>query len=94
MRKSDELRLLEYMTNFELTDFVGFARLVKVDSGSIKQVVTMAAEGNNDVGDFVVDIVEKFSNMNRRDRRYILKLASSVHKENAKIKGSKTNGEN
>lgn len=88
-----EAKLMECFTKFDLGDFIGFARLVKVDNELIKEVFCFAAIGDvnkkegeeeRDVmGDFICEIVSKYSELGRKTRRVLLKKAEAIAKENA-----------
>lgn len=64
-----EEQLVNYFKDFSLTDLLGFANILGVQE-------------KDDFVEFVTDIVEKYGQMGRRDRRELLKLAKDISKEN------------
>ena len=63
---------MEYLAKFRPLDIMGFAALLKV-------------EPQDDFEEFVVDIVSKFSTLDRRHRRELLKLARDVSRANSDL---------
>lgn len=90
-----EAKLMDHMTHFGLTDFMGFAKLCKVDEETIKKAFTFAAIGSDEdgdaIGDLVCEIVEKFSELGRKARRELLKLAEEIAEENEKCRQKEGN---
>lgn len=90
-----EAKLMDCMTKFGITDFMGFAKLCKVNEETIKKAFTFAAIGSDDdcdaIGDLVCEIVENFSNLGRKARRELLKLAEEIAEENEKDRQKKAN---
>ena len=66
---SQEQQLMQYFTKFRPLDILGFATLLKV-------------EQQDDTKEFIVDIVAKFSTLDRRHRRELLRLARDVSRAN------------
>lgn len=64
-----EKKLIGYIKNFQLSDLLGFARIV-------------GAEETEDFEDFVTEVVMKFLEMPRKDRKNLLKLAKQVSENN------------
>lgn len=64
-----EKQLMTYLTQFRPLDIMGFAALLKV-------------EPIDDFEEFVVEIVSKFTTLDRRHRRELLKLARDVARAN------------
>lgn len=91
IENSMEAKLMEYFTNFELVDFLGFAKILKVDNEFIKKAFCSAAMGKDDWEDFICDLVEAFSQKGRKERRELLKLAKDVYRANAEINKEKDN---
>lgn len=83
IEKTMEAKLMGYFINFELVDFIGFAKILNVDNEIIKKVFCSAAMGEADQEEFICSLIEKFSEKSRKERREILKLAKEVNKENA-----------
>lgn len=67
-----EEQLMNYLTKFRPLDTLGFAALLKV-------------EPQDDVQEFIVDIVAKFSSLDRIHRRQLLKLARDVARANSDL---------
>ena len=63
---------MEYLAKFRPLDIMGFAALLKV-------------EPQDDFEEFVVDMVSKFSTLDRRHRRELLKLARDVSRANSDL---------
>lgn len=74
-----EKKLIEYIKNFQLSDLLGFARIV-------------GAEETEDFEDFVTEVVIKFLEMPRRDRKNLLKLAKQVSENNLEYDELKAQG--
>lgn len=69
---SQEEQLMNYFTKFRPLDTLGFAALLKV-------------EPQDDAQEFIVDIVAKFSSLDRTHRRQLLKLARDVARANSDL---------
>lgn len=69
---SQEEQLMNYLTKFKPLDTLGFAALLKV-------------EPQDNVQEFIVDIVAKFSSLDRTHRRQLLKLARDVARANSDL---------
>lgn len=67
-----EKKLVKYMTNFDLTDVLGFGKLLEV-------------EEKDDFLEYMVDIVAAFCECDRAKRRKLLKLAKDVYKNNTEV---------
>jgi len=74
-----EKKLIEYIKNFQLSDLLGFARIV-------------GAEETEDFEDFVTEVVVKFLEMPRKDRKNLLKLAKQVSENNLEYDELKAQG--
>ena len=75
-----EKELIGYIKNFQLSDLLGFARIV-------------GAEETKDFEDFVTEVVMKFLEMPRKDRKNLLKLAKQVSENNLEYDELKAQGE-
>lgn len=64
-----EKKLVNYFKDFQLVDLIAFARIV-------------GAEEKEEFEDYVVDIVMKFTELDRKHRRELLKLAKQVSENN------------
>ena len=67
-----EEKLMGYLAKFRPLDIMGFAALLKV-------------EPTDDFEEFVVEIVSKFTTLDRRHRRELLKLAKDVARANTDL---------
>lgn len=74
-----EKKLIGYIKNFQLSDLLGFARIV-------------GAEETEDFEDFVTEVVMKFLKMPRKDRKNLLKLAKQVSENNLEYNELKAQG--
>ena len=74
-----EKELIGYIKNFQLSDLLGFARIV-------------GAEETEDFEDFVTEVVMKFLEMPRKDRKNLLKLAKQVSENNLEYNELKAQG--
>lgn len=74
-----EKKLIRYIKNFQLSDLLGFARIV-------------GAEETEDFEDFVTEVVAKFLEMPRKDRKNLLKLAKQVSENNLEYDELKAQG--
>lgn len=83
-----EAKLMDCFTSFELKDLIGFAKICKVDTELIKKALLSAAVlGDNAIQsseweELIVTTVENFSNLGRKERREVLKLAKEIKKNN------------
>lgn len=75
-----EKRLLGYMKNFELVDFYGFANIV-------------GAKETEEFEDFVTEIIIKFMELPRKDRKNLLKIAKDIAGNNLEYNELKAQGE-
>lgn len=73
---SQEEQLMNYLTKFKPLDLLGFAAILKVDQ-------------NSDFEEFIVSMVEKFSSLDRRHRKQLLRLARDVARANYDLFGDK-----
>lgn len=64
-----EKKLIRYFKDFQLVDLIGFARIV----GAVEK---------EDFEDYVVDIVVKFNELPRKDKKNLLKIAKQVSENN------------
>lgn len=74
-----EKKLIGYIKNFQLSDLLGFARIV-------------GAEETEDFEDFVTEVVMKFLEMPRKDRKNLLKLAKQISENNLEYDELKAQG--
>lgn len=74
-----EKKLIRYIKNFQLSDLLGFARIV-------------GAEETEDFEDFVTEVVVKFLEMPRKDRKNLLKLAKQISENNLEYDELKAQG--
>lgn len=83
-----EAKLMDYFTYFELKDLLGFAKICKVDKEIVKKALLSAAmNGENAIRspeweELIVTTVENFSNLGRKERREIIKLAKEIKLNN------------
>ena len=64
-----EKKLAFYLKNFQLSDLIGFSRILQVPE-------------QDSFEDFLVDIIEAFSKKNRKIRKELLKLAKDISLNN------------
>lgn len=81
---SYEAKLMEYFTSFEVTDILGFAKIVKVDPEIIEKAIL-----NEDWEELIITTVEFYSVLGRKERREILKLAKEIKKHNEEFNREK-----
>lgn len=74
-----EKKLIRYIKNFQISDLLGFARIV-------------GAEETEDFEDFVTEVIVKFLEMPRKDRKNLLKLAKQVSENNLEYDELKAQG--
>lgn len=74
-----EKKLIGYIKDFELVDLLGFARIV-------------GAEEQENFEDFVVEVVEKYLELPRKDRRNLLKIAKQISENNREYDELKAQG--
>lgn len=72
---SYEAKLMECFTSFQVTDILGFAKIVKVDPEIIEKAIL-----NEDWEELIITTVEFCSVLGRKERREILKLAKEIKK--------------
>ena len=77
MRLKREQQLIDYFTQMEFTDILGFAAIVGAE---VKE--------DEPFEDFIVDIIARYSELPRSKRRALLKLAADVVGANKEIKKS------
>ena len=80
-----EKKLMEYLTYFEFTDFIGLGTYVGMPQNRIKEMYCLEPDFEN----FIVDMVVKFSEKPRKLRREILRLARDVAANNKKQRSDK-----
>lgn len=81
-----EGKFIQYMTNFDFVDLMGFAKLLKVDEKIISNAAILLSTKvpkEDAIEELVVETVTKFSEAGRKERKQILKLARDIHKNNA-----------
>lgn len=81
---SYEAKLMECFTSFEVTDILGFAKIVKVDPEIIEKAIL-----NEDWEELIITTVEFYSVLDRKERREILKLAKEIKKHNEEFNREK-----
>lgn len=64
-----ERKLLNYLATFQLSDLIGFARILDLPE-------------NDDFQEFLTDIICEFSCRNRKERKNLLRLAKDVSENN------------
>lgn len=77
LSNSYEAKLMECFTSFDMTDILGFAKIVKVDPETIEKAIL-----NEDWEELIITTVEFYSALGRKERREILKLAKEIKKHN------------
>lgn len=75
-----EKKLIKYITNFQLSDLLGFARIVG------------ANQETEDFEDFVTEVVIKFLELPKKDRKNLLKIAKQVSENNLEYDELKVQG--
>lgn len=83
-----EVELMGELAKLSAIELVGIAKLMEVDKEIIKDCMM-----KNDWEDMVVDIVVRFGEKNRRQKRDIFKFIKKINKENAKDANEETNEE-
>lgn len=88
-----EKKLMEYLTFFDFTDLIGFAKYMNVDDELIKKVLlssaAMSETNEEDWENLVCQTVENYSNKNRLEKRRILKMAKQIKSDNADSRRAK-----
>ena len=74
-----EKKLIEYIKDFQLVDLLGFARIV-------------GAQEQEDFEDYVTEVVMKYLELPRKDRRNLLKIAKQVSENNREYDRLKQEG--
>ena len=74
-----EKKLIEYIKDFQLVDLLGFARIVGVQE-------------QEDFEDYVTEVVMKYLELPRKDRRNLLKIAKQVSENNREYDRLKQEG--
>lgn len=64
-----ERKLLNYLATFQLSDLIGFARILDLPE-------------NDDFQEFLTDIICEFGCRNRKERKNLLRLAKDVSENN------------
>ena len=67
--KELEKKLLNYLANFQLSDLIGFARILDLPE-------------QDDFQEFLTDIICEFGGRNRKERKNLLRLARDISKNN------------
>lgn len=70
-----EKEFMVLLSKMDFMEILGFAKLMNVDKDLIKRSYTLAAAGISDVEDLVCETVLHFSEIGRKRRRVIMKLA-------------------
>ena len=76
-----EKKLIEYIKDFQLVDLFGFARIV-------------GAQEQEDFEDYVTEVVMKYLELPRKDRKNLLKIAKQVSENNREYDRLKQEGGN
>ena len=74
-----EKKLIEYIKDFQLVDLFGFARIVGVQE-------------QEDFEDYVTEVIMKYLELPRKDRRNLLKIAKQVSENNREYDRLKQEG--
>ena len=74
-----EKKLIEYIKDFQLVDLFGFARIV-------------GAQEQEDFEDYVTEVVMKYLELPRKDRRNLLKIAKQISENNREYDRLKQEG--
>ena len=74
-----EKKLIEYIKDFQLVDLLGFARIV-------------GAQEQEDFEDYVTEVVMKYLELPRKDRKNLLKIAKQVSENNREYDRLKQEG--
>lgn len=74
-----EKKLIEYIKDFQLVDLLGFARIVGVQE-------------QEDFEDYVTEVIMKYLELPRKDRRNLLKIAKQVSENNREYDRLKQEG--
>lgn len=80
-----EGKLMEYLTFFEFSDFIGLGTYIGLPQNRIKEMYCLEPDFEN----FIIDMVAMFSEKSRKSRREILKLARGVAANNKKQRSDK-----
>ena len=67
--KELEKKLLNYLATFQLSDLIGFARILDLPE-------------QDDFQEFLTDIICEFDNRNRKERKNLLRLARDISENN------------
>ena len=67
--KELEKKLLNYLATFQLSDLIGFARILDLPE-------------QDDFQEFLTDIICEFGNRNRKERKNLLRLARDISENN------------
>lgn len=74
-----EKKLIEYIKDFQLVDLFGFARIV-------------GAQEQEDFEDYVTEVVMKYLELPRKDRKNLLKIAKQISENNREYDRLKQEG--
>lgn len=74
-----EKKLIEYIKDFQLVDLFGFARIV-------------GAQEQENFEDYVVEVVMKYLELPRKDRKNLLKIAKQISENNREYDRLKQEG--
>ena len=74
-----EKKLIEYIKDFQLVDLLGFARIV-------------GAQEQEDFEDYVTEVVMKYLELPRKDRKNLLKIAKQISENNREYDRLKQEG--
>lgn len=74
-----EKKLIEYIKDFQLVDLFGFARIV-------------GAQEQEDFEDYVTEVIMKYLELPRKDRRNLLKIAKQISENNREYDRLKQEG--
>ena len=77
-----EKKLIQFFTEFTLTDLLGFGKLLGVNDTKME------------FEDFVTEIVVQFSKSRRKERRSLLKLAQKIVEDNRRFKYEEEDNDN
>lgn len=76
-----EKKLIEYIKDFQLVDLFGFARIVGAQE-----------QEQEDFEDYVTEVVMKYLELPRKDRKNLLKIAKQVSENNREYDRLKQEG--
>jgi hypothetical protein len=79
MEETMEKKLIEYIKDFQLVDLFGFARIV-------------GAQEQENFEDYVTEVIMKYLELPRKDRKNLLKIAKQISENNREYDRLKQEG--